>query len=63
MRLVTVPIHGSTPLVFTCRACGRKVSQSHEPVIADLDGAAYEAYYCKPCATQYAADVAEAVLK
>jgi L-lactate utilization protein LutB len=56
MKLVTVPIHNAMPLTFRCIKCERKVNQAHAPVYADIQGKAYEDYYCQDCALQALVD-------
>lgn len=48
MRLKTV----ATPphFIVKCFKCGRQVNTANEPLLADLDGEAFKAYYCTRCA-------------
>ena len=41
---------------FICLDCGKRMvlSRAHPPIYADLDGEAYKAYYCPPCAERLA---------
>jgi hypothetical protein len=50
MRLEPTPIAAGGPVTFTCHGCGRHVNQAQETVYADLEGPAFQAYYCGTCA-------------
>lgn len=47
-QFMRVP-ESSSPQVFRCVDCSRRVNQAHEVVWADIKGRAYEAYYCGVC--------------
>jgi len=52
MNLIPVPVHSNNPITVTCIACGGRAYQAHGTVYADLDGAAFQAYYCADCALE-----------
>lgn len=55
MRLV--PVKASvTPFVALCLECGKRIQSDRDPIIADLDGPAFQAYYCAPCAEKLSED-------
>jgi hypothetical protein len=48
------PISSLKPsFIFTCLCCGRR-TVADENSRADLDGKAFQAYYCGECATEQA---------
>jgi hypothetical protein len=49
MRLKPVDDANSPEVSVTCSKCGRSVSSRN--AFADLDGKAFESYYCHECAT------------
>jgi hypothetical protein len=66
MNMELVPVHLGGALVVICKGCGKTIRQTAKPVamlergflagfyfsrlFADLDGKAFEDYYCEPCA-------------
>lgn len=63
-RFQLVPRHTGGALVVLCQGCGKTLRQTEEPltlrrgfladffytrIFADLNGKAFEAYYCEPC--------------
>lgn len=47
MNLQPVRVSPGSVLSLRCRLCGKFVPA--EQVLADLDGPAFQAYYCAPC--------------
>lgn len=57
MNLQPVAVARCGPLRFQCVRCNGWAPQFTETVYADLDGPAFQAYYCSKCASQIALDM------
>ena len=40
-------------LIYRCARCGASVNHAYEDLFADLDGPAFQAYYCAQCAHEF----------
>lgn len=40
---------GGYGVITTCKGCGTRLDGRRDTILADLDGEAFEAYYCTPC--------------
>lgn len=35
--------------VVMCKGCDKRICKSHHPIYADLEGVAFQDYYCQQC--------------
>jgi hypothetical protein len=43
------PVNPTPPFTAICKHCGQKLYSARDTIFADLEGKAFEDYYCKPC--------------